>query len=54
MPLSRLPSVTGQELLNLTGHPARVNAVAFSPDGHTLASADHKGAIRLWRDHTAP
>ena len=46
--------VTGQELLCLSGHEKRVNAVAFSPDGHTLASADHTGAIRLWRDRSEP
>ncbi len=42
-------TVTGQELLCLTDCKARVNAVAFSPDGSTLAAADHTGAITLWR-----
>ena len=27
---------------------AGVNAVAFSPDGHTLASGNHNGTVRLW------
>jgi WD40 repeat protein len=33
----------------LAGHASVVGAVAFSPDGATLASADGEGAIRLWR-----
>ncbi len=42
-------TASGQEMLCLTGHKARVNGVAFSPDGGTLASVDHDGAVRLWR-----
>jgi eukaryotic-like serine/threonine-protein kinase len=44
--------LSGQELLCLTDCKARVNAVAFSPDGYTLAAADHSGAITLW--HAKP
>jgi WD40 repeat protein len=33
---------------NLTGHTALVDAVAFSPDGQTLASCSHDGTLRLW------
>ena len=36
------------ERLALPGHEAKVHAVAFSPDGKTLASGDFTGKIRLW------
>jgi transcription initiation factor TFIID subunit 5 len=31
-----------------TGHPGNVTAIACSPDGKTLASADEQGNIILW------
>jgi WD40 repeat protein len=40
---------TGQELLCLTDRKARVNSVAFSPNGSILAAADHSGPVTLWR-----
>jgi WD40 repeat protein len=32
----------------LTGHMNQVAAVAFSPDGKTLASGDWSGEVKLW------
>jgi WD40 repeat protein len=32
----------------LTGHTDTVNAVAFSPDGHTLASGSTDQTAQLW------
>jgi len=35
----------------LTGHTDNVNAVAFSPDRHTLATGSYDEAVRLWATH---
>lgn len=35
-------------LRNLAGHGNLVDAVAYSPDGLTLASSSHDGTIRFW------
>jgi WD40 repeat protein len=44
--LWELPS--GQLLATLKGHVQGVIAVAFSPDGKTLATASHDRKVKLW------
>ncbi len=45
-------SETGEEVLTLTGHADEITAVAFSPDGRTLATATRHGPVKLWRAAT--
>src|SRR5262245_11651519 len=42
---------TGQQLIDLRGHPGGITGVygvAFSPDGHWIASSDSSGLVKLW------
>jgi Tol biopolymer transport system component/tRNA A-37 threonylcarbamoyl transferase component Bud32 len=39
---------TGEQVRELTGHSGRVRCLAFSPDGHTLATGDSNGVVHLW------
>jgi WD40 repeat protein len=39
---------SGREKLTLWGHTLAVQALAFSPDGTRLASADRAGIIKVW------
>jgi RNA polymerase sigma factor (sigma-70 family) len=41
-------TATGEELRRLEGHSGAAQAVAFSPDGKTLASVDERGCLRFW------
>ncbi len=45
---------TGQETAMFTGHKGQVNAIAFSPDGQTIASGGFSNPIiQLWDVNTA-
>ena len=43
---------TGAEVSLITGHSFRVNGIAFSPDGLTLASGSRDDTVRLWDVNT--
>lgn len=40
---------TQEVVLRMTGHNARVNAVAFSPNDEVLATCSHSGEVFLWK-----
>jgi len=46
--LLRVLQAKKQRKAFLYGHSEPVNSVAFSPDGHTLASGSSDGTVRLW------
>jgi WD40 repeat protein len=39
---------SARRLTTLVGHSGIINALAFSPDGRTLASGDVTGVVKLW------
>jgi WD40 repeat protein len=39
---------TGREIATLKGHDNYVHAVAFAPDGKTLASGSRDKTIKIW------
>ena len=45
-------TTTYQEIGLLTAHTSAVKCLAFSPDGHLLASGDNDGTILLWHRMT--
>ncbi len=50
--ISPIPT-TPRRWRTLTGHTGNVPRVAFSPDGHTLATGSFDNTVRLW-DVTDP
>jgi WD40 repeat protein len=44
---------TGKETRRTAGDKSWISALAFSPDGRTLASADGDGCVRVWESSTA-
>jgi WD40 repeat protein len=51
-PLVLVDANTGEKLLNLDGHTAPVESVAFSPDGRYALSGSRDLSVRLWDTET--
>jgi WD40 repeat protein/tRNA A-37 threonylcarbamoyl transferase component Bud32 len=47
-PSPQVPWQNAALVATLTGHSSSVYSVAFSPDGHTLASGSNDNTIKLW------
>ncbi|MDG3003651.1 WD40 repeat domain-containing protein [Paludisphaera mucosa] len=47
-----LDTTTGREQVPRMAMDRRIRALAFSPDGHLLATGDDQGAVRLWNAAT--
>jgi WD40 repeat protein len=43
-----IPAIVAKELCTLQRHAARIHAVAFAPDGLSLASGGEDGLLNLW------
>jgi WD40 repeat protein len=41
-------TITGRSMIVIEGHTADVLALAWSPDGHRLASGSKDGTVRVW------
>jgi WD40 repeat protein len=47
-PINLIDAATGEIVSRLAGHDAGINALAFSPDGQTLATAGGDRTIKFW------
>ena len=39
---------TGENNITLTGHRGEATAIAYSPDGNTIATGSYDRTVRLW------